>query len=83
MSTRRTVRHVTVMVETEDLTEREHERRVTWVEKNIQDAGRSIDSAFVSMVIHDRDKNLLGIFGSGDRPSEEIREIAEELIDGG
>lgn len=81
MTRRRTVRQVTVVIDT-DLSEREHDRRVQWVEKNVQDAGRNIDSAFVSMVITDSDKKIIGIFGAGDTPTEEIAEIARELTDG-
>jgi len=82
MSTQRTVRHVMVAIDTEGLSEKEHERRVTWVEKNIQDAGRNIESAFVTMAIYDQDKSLVGIFGAGGTPTEEIREIAEEMFHG-
>ena len=83
MSSRRTVRHIVMVVETEGLTEKEHERRVTWGEKNVQDSVRSIDSAFVSMVVKDGESNLVGFFGSGSTPSEEIMEIAEDLIGDG
>lgn len=79
MSTQRTVRRVTVVVETEGLSAKEHERRVTWVEKNIQDAGRNIDTAFVSMVLQDANGNVVGIFGSGKTPSDEVLQIAKEL----
>ena len=79
MSTQRTVRRVTVVVETEGLSVKEHERRVTWVEKNIQDAGRNIESAFVTMVIKTQDGDTVGLFGSGLTPSEEVLRIAEEL----
>lgn len=79
MANRRTIRHVTVVIETEGLSIKEHERRVTWVEKNLQDAGRNIDTAFVSMVIRTSDREVVGLFGSGSTPSEEVLKIAEEL----
>jgi hypothetical protein len=80
---RRTVRHLTYIVESEDLSEREHERRCSWTEKNMQDAGRQIEGAFVSMVFTDENRKVVGIFASGDTPTDEIRKIAEELISGG
>lgn len=85
MSTRRSVRQVTVVVETEGLSETEHKRRTTWVEKNIQDAGRNIESAFVSMVVKDEAGKVVTIFATGTTPSDELLKIAEELVanDGG
>lgn len=79
MTSRRTIRHVTYVVETEGLSEREHDRRVTWAEKNVQDAVRNIDNAFVSMVIETADGEVIGLFGSGSTSSEEVLRIAEEL----
>lgn len=83
MSRRRTIHQLTYVVDTVDLSEREHDRRVQWVDKNMQDAGRNIDSAFVSMVIVDQDKKIIGIFGAGDTPTDEIAEIARELTTDG
>jgi hypothetical protein len=83
MSSRRSVRHLTVVVETEGLSETDHKRRVTWVEKNLQDAGRNIDTAFVSMVIKDELGEVVGFFGSGSAPSEELLEIADRLTASG
>jgi hypothetical protein len=82
MAKQRTIRQYTVVIDT-DLPVREHERRVTWSDKNMQDAVRNIEGAFVSMVIYDQDKKVVGIFGAGDTPTEEIRQIAEEMISGG
>lgn len=80
MANRRTVRLVTVIVETVDLSEREHDRRVQWVEKNLQDSGRTIDQAFISMVFHDEEKKVRGIFAVGDTPTDEIKQIAREMV---
>jgi hypothetical protein len=79
MTVRRTVRHATWVVETEGLSEKEHERRVTWTESNMEDAGRKIDSAFVSMVISDGNGDVITLFGSGSTSSEEVLRIAKEL----
>ena len=85
MSTRRkTIRYLAVAIETEGLTEKEHDRRVTWVEKNLEDAGRKIESAFVQMVLTDDNGDLVGFFGSGQTSSEELLKLVKETVaDGG
>lgn len=85
MSARRTtIRHLVVAVETEGLSEKEHDRRVTWVEKNLEDAGRKIESASVRMVLTDEEGNLVGYFGSGQTSSEDLLKLVKETVaDGG
>jgi hypothetical protein len=75
---KRTVRQVTLVVETEGLSEAEHERRVRWAESNLLNANGNVDRAYVGVVISNGEGSQVRHMGSGN-PTEETRELIEEL----
>lgn len=77
MSARRTVRRATLVVETRDLSDEEHLRRVQWAEKNILNANTYMNGAFVAVVI-DSEDGQTRFTGSGT-PTPETAELIEEM----
>lgn len=77
---RRTVRKVTWVIETEGLSETEHNRRVSWVEKNLLNSSQDIVGAFVYAVIYDENENVVRFVGYGDGSSPETRDIIKDLL---
>lgn len=78
-NSKRTVRTVTLVVETIGLSQVEHERRVFWAESNILNANPKLDQAFVATVINaDGDDQETRLAAAG-HPTEETRELIEEL----
>lgn len=78
MATRRSTRQITLVVETQNLSEEEHNRRVFWAENNILQANAKMDGAYVAVIIKDGDKTIR-FAGSGD-PTPETRAIIDELL---
>ena len=80
MAHRRTVRKVTWVIETDGLTETEHNRRVSWVEKNLLSSSQDIVGAFVYAVIYDDHENVVRFVGYGEGASKETRDIISDLL---
>lgn len=81
MSTKRTVREITLVVETHDLSDRDHDKRVSWAEENVMDAvNKAMDQAFVAVVIDQGDGTRFVGIGT---PTEETREMIEDLTKDG
>lgn len=78
MAARRTTRQITLVVETRDMTEEEHNKRVFWAEGNILQSNAKMDGAYVAVIIKDSEGNILRFTGSGD-PTDETRALIEEL----
>ena len=78
MAAKRTTRRITLVVETRDMSDEDHARRVYWAEQNIMQANGKMDGAFVAVIITDEDGKLIRFTGSGD-PTDETRELIEEL----
>lgn len=68
------------VIETDGLTEAEHTKRVTWVERNLLNSSGDIAGAFVSVVVFDEDGNVVRFAGNGKAASEETEEIIKDLI---
>jgi hypothetical protein len=75
---RRTVRQVTLVVETTGLSEAEHDRRVFWAESNILNANLKLDQSFVATVITSEGEEDTRLAAAG-HPTDETRELIEEL----
>ena len=78
MAARRTVRTITLVVETQDLTAEEHNKRVFWAEQNIMQANAKMAGAYVAIVIKEGD-TVLRFTGSGE-PTDETRRLIDELM---
>lgn len=74
---KRTVRQVTLVVETTGLSEAEHQRRVFWAESNILNANSKMDGAFVATVVTGEGTETR--FSGSGSPTEETMELIEEL----
>jgi hypothetical protein len=74
----RTVRQVTLIVETQGLSPTEHDRRVRWAESNLLNANGRVVDAYVGVVISDDEGREVRISGSGT-PTDDTRELIEEL----
>lgn len=74
----RTVRQVTLIVETQGLSSTEHDRRVRWAESNLLNANGRVVDAYVGVVISDDEGREVRISGSGT-PTDDTRELIEEL----
>lgn len=79
MATRRTTRTITLVVETQDLSEVEHDKRVFWAEGNILQANAKMADAYVGVIIKDSEGKVLRFTGSGD-PTEETRKLIDTLM---
>ena len=69
-----------ITVETQDLSQAEHDRRVSWVEKNILQANQDMVEAFVSVVIFDENDNVIRFAGYGKKPTPETEKLIRELV---
>lgn len=78
MTARRTTRTITLVVETQDLTEAEHEKRVFWAESNILSSNAKMADAYVAVIIKE-DGKVLRFTGSGD-PTDETRKLIDTLM---
>jgi hypothetical protein len=67
-----------MVVETRDLSEEEHNKRVFWAEGNLLQANSKMDGAYVGLIIKDGDK-VLRFTGSGD-PTDETKKLIEQLM---
>lgn len=76
---RRTVRTAHILVETQGMSEIEHIRRVSWVEKNLLNANANVDGAFVAVIIKNDDDENTKFSGSGT-PTQETSDLIEELV---
>ena len=76
----RTVRHVTWVIETQGISRTEHDRRVSWVDKNLLSSSQDMVEAFVYAVIKDEDGNVVRFVGNGRGASPESQQIINELI---
>lgn len=74
---KRTVRQVTLVVETTGLTDQEHERRVFWAESNLLNANQKMDGAFVAVVVNDPNGNTR--LTAAGTPTTETSELIDEL----
>ena len=74
----RTVRQVTLVVETTGLSEAEHKKRVFWAEGNLLQANSKMDGAFVAVVINDEASEQTRFSGSGT-PTKETQELIQDL----
>lgn len=81
MATRRTIRTAKWVIETEGLTEAEHERRVSWVEKNLINSSQNMIDAFVYVVVFDADGKPSRFSGNGPSPSAVTEELIRELVE--
>ena len=82
MASKRTIRTVKVVIETQGISDSEHDRRVGWVEKNILGSNQDMVEAFVSVVIYDEQGNMVRYAGNGRTPSPETKELIDELVEG-
>ena len=80
MSVRRTIRTAKWVIETDGLSETEHERRVNWVEKNLIGSNQNMADAFVYVVVFDTDGKPVRLSGNGKSPSSETEELIKELV---
>lgn len=78
MATRRSTRQITLVVETQNLSDEEHNKRVFWAENNVLQANAKMDGAYIAVIIKDGDK-MVRFVGSGD-PTPETRAVIDELI---
>lgn len=74
---KRSVRQVTLVVETQGLTDVEHERRVFWAESNLLTANQKMDGAFVAVVVADSSGGTR--LSAAGAPTEETQELIDEL----
>jgi hypothetical protein len=65
-------------VETRDLTQDEHDKRVFWAEQNVMQANAKMAGAYVAVVIKEGEK-VLRFTGSGE-PTDETKALIEELM---
>jgi len=77
VATRRTIRTITLVVETRDMPQEEHDKRVFWAEQNIMQANAKMAGAYVAVVIKEGEK-VLRFTGSGD-PTDETKALIDEL----
>lgn len=77
---RRTVRQVTWVIETQGLSQQEHDRRVGWVDKNLLNSSQDMVEAFVYAVIKDENGNVIRFVGNGHGASPDTQEIINDLI---
>ena len=77
MATRRTIRTITLVVETRDMPQEEHDKRVFWAEQNIMQANAKMAGAYVAVVIKEGER-VLRFTGSGD-PTDETKALIDEL----
>ena len=77
MAARRTIRTITLVVETRDLSQDEHDKRVFWAEQNIMSANAKMAGAYVAVVVKEGEK-VLRFTGSGE-PTDETRALIDEL----
>jgi hypothetical protein len=74
----RTVRQVTLVVETVGLSAAEHERRVRWAESNLLSANGNVAGAYVAVIVTDEEGSEVRHSGSGT-PTDDTRALIEEL----
>ncbi len=80
MEHRRTVRLIAVVVDTDGLTQREHDKRVVWAEHNLQEALRGINQTASTIVLSD-DKGVVTASATfGGPPEEERMKVAQNLL---
>ena len=79
MGARRTIRTITLVVETNDLSADDHDKRVFWAESNVMQSNAKMPGAYVAVVIKDSEGKVLRFTGSGD-PTEETRALIDELM---
>lgn len=74
----RTVRQVTLVVETVGLPPAEHERRVRWAESNLLSANGNVAGAYVAVIVTDEEGKEVRHSGSGT-PTDDTRALIDEL----
>jgi hypothetical protein len=74
----RTVRQVTLVVETVGLSPPEHDRRVRWAVSNLLNANGNVAGAYVAVIVTDVEGGEVQHSGSGT-PTDETRELIDEL----
>lgn len=75
---RRTVRQVTLVVETQGLSQAEHDRRVFWAESNLLNANNKMDAGFVAVIVTNTESKDTRFSGAG-KPTPETSDLIEEL----
>jgi hypothetical protein len=71
---------VKLVIETQDLTDAEHERRVGWTESNFSAGVHRVSDAFVYTVFFDEEGNPVRFSGNGVAVSDETRQMLLDLV---
>ena len=75
----RTVRNVTLVIETVGLTEAEHVKRVRWAESNLLNANGNVAGAYVAVILTDAEGGPEVRHSGSGLPTNETRELIEGL----
>lgn len=73
---------IEVTVETQGLTQDEHDQRVRWVRRNMLNTNSDIREVFYTAAVRDENGELVEFTGAGrGKPSTEIRQVLESYMD--
>ena len=78
---KRTLITAKVLIESDNLTQAEHDRTVLWVAHQVKDSARFSQKAFVAIGVYDESGNSLGFAGHGTQASTETKEIVSDIFD--
>jgi hypothetical protein len=75
----RTVRQVTLVVETVGMSATEHDRRVRWAESNLLNANGNVAGAYVAVIVTDTEGGPEVRHSGTGVPTDSTRALIDEL----